>query len=242
MKGRLLKLTLSKVLQAFVFPFFVQKLEIDDPRKWPPEYHRWEAHLSEYVKSPVTRNHIRTALRRYLRFLEKHLGYPALDKPTNEIFRREHREGKVLPEGRLPSYAEALTWLRRLPSGRARWAITLCVAFGVRISEALAITRTDMVPSGPVGSASMTCEKLHGAGDFSPSFHSFGQDLFKCSSTSHGTGLSPKSVSISYSVETAPHSTGTISSIVGSMVLQGETNSVDMICDMDMNLLNTWND
>lgn len=133
-------------LGRFVFPFFVMKLRLEGPVKWSSSYPDWENHLFNRTSALHSRNRAKTALRRYLRFLEAkgHLQNPPT--PRNENFRRMRREGSVLP-GELPEWQHVHDWIASLPPGRCRWVLTMCAAFGVRVSEALATKPEDLIGS-----------------------------------------------------------------------------------------------
>jgi integrase len=124
-------------LGRFVFPFFVQRMREPSPERWKGSYQEWDEHISRSLASQSARNRARTALRRYLKYLKAkgHVEAPIL--PSNETSRKPQREGDVLP-GELPDWGHVRDWLVSLPPGKARWIVTICAAFGVRISEAMA--------------------------------------------------------------------------------------------------------
>lgn len=142
-------------LGRFVFPFFIQRLREQDPTRWRASYTEWEAYLTSALDSLDSRNKARTALRRYLKFLEaKGKTKEVLLLPRNETARRKQREGDVLP-GELPDWADASAWLRSLPAGRPRWVLAICAAFGVRISEALTVRPEHLIGHADVSNAQL---------------------------------------------------------------------------------------
>lgn len=133
-------------LGRYVFPFFIQRLREPSPQKWGDHLTRWQEYLATKIQTPRGRNIVRTAFRRYLKFLKDRGAVKVLNLPINENERRLHREGEQLP-GDLPQWNDVYDWLVTLPAGRHRWVITLCAAFGVRVSEALAARHTDLIGS-----------------------------------------------------------------------------------------------
>jgi hypothetical protein len=137
-------------LQNHVFPFFCRRLGVDNVREWHRHYVAWSEYLEKVVPALSTRNKLRTALRRYLKFLKAKRGFSDLHLPTNEKHARQTREGQILPGNELPSYDKVGKWFDRLPRGRARWIIGLCIAFGTRIGEAIVARPTDLFGAGDV--------------------------------------------------------------------------------------------
>lgn len=134
-----------EALENKVFPFFARKLRNDDLTTWHLSYHQWYQWLERGSASASTRNHYRVALRRLLHFYREIKGFSSLVLPIDEKEPRPTREGQVLPGDTLPSYDQALAWLRSLPAGRPRWVVTLLVCFGMRVSEALPMTRSALL-------------------------------------------------------------------------------------------------
>jgi integrase len=129
-------------LEQDIFPYFVGKLKLDSPSKWDLEsISRWETFLLEHSHEPSTRNRKRTALRRYLRFLRLKSEIRNLPLILNEPETRESIETPI--PGALPEWKDIVQYLNRLQPGRIRFTMAACAAFGVRISEALAITEQD---------------------------------------------------------------------------------------------------
>ncbi len=125
-----------------VFPYFVGKLKLETPHRWDLEsIARWETFLLEQCREPSTRNRKRTALRRYFRFLKLRSEVKTLPLILNEPESRESIETPI--PGALPEWKDVIQYLKRVPAGRVRFLMASCAAFGVRISEALAITEQD---------------------------------------------------------------------------------------------------
>lgn len=142
-------------LGRFVFPFFVQKMRENDIVKWRSSYSDWDTFLATSLESLDSRNKARTALRRYLKFVEAKGDLKEnLLMPRNELARRSSREGDVIP-GELPYWADITNWLRSLQPGKIRWVLTICAAFGVRISEGLAAEPEQLIGADDIDRAEL---------------------------------------------------------------------------------------
>lgn len=136
-------------LTHHVFPYFVGLRKQPEPARWVKLYSDFYTFLENSGNSVQTRNHIRTATNRYLVYLrEKHNAHGAVLLPMEQI-RRSTQEPVAFPSQRLPSYPELDSWYRTvsLPL-RERWTLLLMLAFGVRFSEALAATPSDLLGEG----------------------------------------------------------------------------------------------
>ena len=131
-------------LEQYVFPYFVGRLELNNPAKWKPEIiAKWENFLDKHLPNPKTRNRQRTAFRRYLKFLKKKgiIKY----KPDIEFDPvKKGRKEQPLP-GFLPEWDNVVSWLKSLPPGKYRFTRAISMAFGLRISEALAVEPEDFI-------------------------------------------------------------------------------------------------
>ncbi len=130
-------------LGRYVFPFFVSKLHENNVSKWADHYPAFRSFVLEAAGISFT-NSVLTALRRYLGFLEYKGIYKQLHAPKNEKARRDRKEGKVLP-GELPSWEDVASYISRLNPGYFRWLLTLCIAFGIRISEAMMVEEAHLL-------------------------------------------------------------------------------------------------
>ncbi|MFK7824846.1 MAG: hypothetical protein AB8G05_11855 [Oligoflexales bacterium] len=126
------------LLAQHVFPFFTIRMRENDVKKWSrliPDFNRF---IEAKMKTARSRNTTRTALRRYLKFLIYRgvlTEYPTiLNEPENS-----KNQEKILPGDKLPDWSKINSWISTLLRGRSRWVITLCAAFGIRVSEALAV-------------------------------------------------------------------------------------------------------
>ena len=135
------------LLGRFVFPFFVQKMREMSPHRWKDSYPEWDQFISKAITTSAGRNRARTALRRYLKFLKAKGNMDSPVLPSNENERRVHREGEILP-GELPDWKQLTDWLKSLPPGKARWIVTMCAAFGIRISEACVAMPEHLIGQG----------------------------------------------------------------------------------------------
>jgi len=145
-------------LRQYVFPFFVGRLKLESPNKWSQDaVVRWENFLGEQIPMATSRNRKRTAFRRYLKFLK----FKGILKSIPQIFDEQtSRDSKETPiPGELPQWEDVLDWLKKLPKGRYRFVRSVAVAFGLRISEALAVEELDFIGDEEV-------EDLRSRGDF----------------------------------------------------------------------------
>ena len=126
-------------LTNHVFPFFVQKLELKDPNKWAEHFRDWDEYLETRLETNYSRNAVRTAMRVYLQFLFRNKELKVYIQPLRDREKRTTKESVQIP-GELPYWSDIAAWLQSLPPGRHRWVIAMCAMFGVRISEALAVT------------------------------------------------------------------------------------------------------
>jgi len=134
----------ERFLRMYIFPFFYERLELKSPKKWDLDsIARWEVCLCEHLNKASSRNRARTALRRYFKFLKFKNEIKIIPQIYDEAVRRDSRE-TIIP-GALPNWDDVLRWLRSLPKGRYRFVKTICVAFGLRISEADAIEVEDFI-------------------------------------------------------------------------------------------------
>lgn len=131
-------------LRQYVFPFFVGRLKLDSPSRWTQDaVMRWENFLSEQLKEASSRNRKRTALRRYLKFLKLKGIIKFIPQIINEETSRETLETPI--PGDLPQWKDVLDWLRKLSPGRYRFVRAVGMAFGLRVSEALAVEEFDFI-------------------------------------------------------------------------------------------------
>jgi integrase len=134
----------NSYLGNYVFPFLHSKLCLNSPKDYKPVHvDKWEQFLNKSVDVIGTRNRIRTAFRRYLKFLKRKGLIATMPQIINDRDVRESLE-KPIPCDYLPSYSEVVAYLRQIPPSRFRflWAITF--AFGVRVGEALCVEHDDV--------------------------------------------------------------------------------------------------
>jgi integrase len=146
------------LLGRYVFPFFVGTMHESNAAKWAGMYPAFRTFLLRDLE-PASANIVLGVLRSYLRFLEYRGEYRNLMKPENERIRKRD-EGKVLPCDILPEFADAAGYLRALEPGYFRWLLTLCAAFGVRISEAVATTSGDLVGADELAAVTKSNDRL----------------------------------------------------------------------------------
>jgi integrase len=133
-------------LRMYVFPFFVEKLLLENPTKWDDDaLARWSGFLDKNVESLSTRNRIRTGLRRYLKFLKYKNIIKRIPDIYNESRRRNSKETPI--PGDLPEWSDVVDWIRSLPKGRYRFIRGVMKAFGLRISEACLVNEFDFFGS-----------------------------------------------------------------------------------------------
>ncbi|POB13871.1 hypothetical protein C0Z22_07365 [Halobacteriovorax sp. DA5] len=134
----------DRSLRMYSFPFLVEKLQLLHPKQWDVKsIERWEIFMSSQDLSSSSRNRHKSALRRYLRFLKLKGEIKVVPQILNEPESRESRE-KILP-GELPEWDDVVGWIKGLPRGRYRFIMAICAGFGVRISEACAVTRRNFL-------------------------------------------------------------------------------------------------
>jgi len=131
-------------LRHYVFPYLVVKLQLSDPTKWTNDsIASWDAFLSTTIEQVSSRNRIRTAFRRYLKFLKRMNIIKIIPQIIDESTPRDTLETPI--PGDLPEWSDALKWLKSLPAGRYRFTRAVCTAFGLRISEAVSVTEDDFI-------------------------------------------------------------------------------------------------
>lgn len=132
------------LLAQHVFPFFTIRMRESDVRKWGKLISEYNRFIEHKIKTVRSRNTARTALRRYLKFLIYKGALSEMPTILNEAESLKAQE-KVLPGDKLPSWVHIHRWISSLPRGRSRWVITLCAAFGIWVSEALAARPGDLI-------------------------------------------------------------------------------------------------
>ena len=131
-------------LEQYIFPYFVERLALTSPKNWNQEaVSKWDASLSTHLNESGSRNRKRTALSRYLRFLKQKNEIQTIPQIIFESSRRKTKE--TLIPGDLPSWSDALAWLKTLPPGRFRFIRAVTISFGLRISEAFAVKEEDFI-------------------------------------------------------------------------------------------------
>ncbi len=98
-------------------------------------------------------NRIYTSLRRYLNYLDYAGVHQGVHLPPQEPLSKDEISGKQIP-GQLPTWDYLLGVLKKMKPGYERWVMTMCVAFGVRVSEALRIQPEHLLGSETVGTGS----------------------------------------------------------------------------------------
>jgi hypothetical protein len=137
----------ESALTNHIFPYFVGKLKLSDPKKWDATCVRqWEVTLVSRVEDPASRNRIRTAFRRYLKFLLSAKGI-ILSLPTllNETEVRDSKETPI--PGELPDWAHVAAYFRKMRPSRMRFVKAVEATFGVRVSEAMVVDESDFMGS-----------------------------------------------------------------------------------------------
>jgi hypothetical protein len=134
----------ENALIQYVFPYFVGKLELNHPKKWNQDVVRqWDAILEKFIPKASSRNRKRTALRRYFEFLYKKNLIKTIPLIVGEPVVRETDETPI--PGDLPTWTDVVEWFRRMPKGRYRFVRAVSCAFGLRISEAMAVKYEDFL-------------------------------------------------------------------------------------------------
>lgn len=128
-------------LETHCFGYFYGIRSIDKVEKFPKFYSEWITWLQKTGKASKTIKHCVQALRKYIAFLSYQKGYSAIPLPVSPPLKKEEAS---LPGNLLPGWEEIVIWLKSLPPGPERWAITLMAAFGIRVSESLAMTRSNL--------------------------------------------------------------------------------------------------
>lgn len=139
-----------QLLRTYVFPFFLSEGLERPSREWESRYVKFEEFLQRNAKAPSTRNHARVSLNRYLAFLKTEEGFAKLPPSIALETMRGQRKGKDAPLVALPSWADLKVFLDARADAplRVRWVLALCVAFGVRFSEALGAFPSDIIGRG----------------------------------------------------------------------------------------------
>lgn len=134
----------EKALLQYVFPYFIERLELDHPRKWTQDIiKQWDAILADHLETANSRNRKRTALRRYLDFLFRKNIIKTFPTILGESVIRKTQETPI--PGELPHRDDVVAWLRKQPPGRYRFVRAVSKAFGLRVSESLAVTLDDFI-------------------------------------------------------------------------------------------------
>lgn len=134
----------ENALFQYIFPYFVGRLDLDHPKKWNQSViKQWDSILSEHINKASTRNRKRTALRRYLEFLFRKNIIKTFPTILGEPIVRKTQETPI--PGDLPEWDDVEAWLRKLPAGRYRFVRAVSKAFGLRVSEALAVNIDDFI-------------------------------------------------------------------------------------------------
>jgi integrase len=134
----------ERSLIQYVFPYFVGKLELNHPKKWNQDVVRqWDALLEKFVPKPSSRNRKRTALRRYFEFLYKKNLIKIIPLIVGEAVVRETDETPI--PGELPNWSDVVNWFRSMQPGRYRFVRAVSCAFGLRISESMAVKYEDFL-------------------------------------------------------------------------------------------------
>jgi integrase len=137
----------ENALKQYVFPYLVGRLELTSPKKWNLEaIAKWEAFLCDQELTVNSRNRKRTAFRRYLKFLKRRNIIKVVPQIFDETVKRTSIETPI--PGELPEWTDVVKWLKGLPAGRYRFVRTIGMAFGLRISEAMAIEYEDFIGAG----------------------------------------------------------------------------------------------
>ena len=134
----------ENALKQYVFPYLVVKLQLNNPKKWNNDViSNWDAFLVSKIDKVTSRNRKRTAFRRYLKFLKRMNEIKVIPQIFDETASRDTTETPI--PGDLPEWKDALEWLKTLPQGRYRFVRAVSMGFGLRISEAVAVTEDDFI-------------------------------------------------------------------------------------------------
>jgi len=132
----------EQALKHYIFPYFVERLGLSNPKQWNQDVvDKWDAFLSEHIKKATSRNRVRTAFRRYLKFLKRNVLIKTIPQIFDEATRRDTKE-TIIP-GDLPEWGDVVFWLKGLPAGRYRFIRAISMGFGIRVSEAFAVEPDD---------------------------------------------------------------------------------------------------
>jgi len=143
----------ENALFQYIFPYFVGRLELNHPKKWTQDVvKQWDSILSNHLNKASTRNRKRTALRRYLEFLYRKNLIKTLPIILGEAVVRDMQETPI--PGELPTWDDVADWFSKMPKGRYRFVRAVSCAFGLRISESIAIEYEDFLGQKDIGDLS----------------------------------------------------------------------------------------
>lgn len=128
-------------LRDYVFPYFNGKYRLPEA-KWPAAYVKWGEWLSTKIHTGIYRNQVRTSMRRWLKYGNE-TGLWQVTTPTNE--RTKFKSAPPIPGDRLPSHDEMLAVVKSLPPSKARFMLTISLAFGTRVSESAVMTPRNFI-------------------------------------------------------------------------------------------------
>lgn len=133
-----------RLLGKYIFSFFIGKLDEYNVNRWSDHYVEFRKFLENSGLSSVSINKVYAAMRRYFDFLIWKGEYKFLYDPINEAIKNQGKSQISLP-GILPKWQDLYQFILSLPRGRERWVMTLMSSFGLRVSEALAADRYDLL-------------------------------------------------------------------------------------------------
>ncbi len=128
-------------LARYIFPYF-RKYRLKE-NQWGENLGKWSAWLATHPLETETRNRIRTAMRRWLKY-GIHFGLWNTVVPTDERSNKS-RDKRPIPFDYLPTHKEVIQILQSLDPSRERWILTMVAGFGVRVSEALSMTNANII-------------------------------------------------------------------------------------------------
>ncbi len=142
--------TYEMQLARYVFPFF-RKFRLKE-NQWGENLGKWSQWLALQGIEAETRNRVRTAVRRWLKY-GIYFGLWTTAVPADERVSKT-KDKRPIPFDYLPKHDEVLAVIKALPPSRERWLLAMVMGFGVRVSEALAMTSANLLGKTQIASDS----------------------------------------------------------------------------------------
>lgn len=131
-------------LERIIFPVFNAIDPKLRPGRWPEHFKHFNDRLIDLCRTnPSTRNKVRQTVSVFLSFYQRHHDVANMTHTLPLTERESGPKGVPVP-GTLPSSTALAAWIRSMPSGHGRWIVALMAAFGIRLSEAMALNISDI--------------------------------------------------------------------------------------------------